>query len=277
MKRTAYAKINLDLNVTGRRDDGYHLLHSSMVFTEWGDEIILTSSNQFRLTADGPYSNIFTTELLSVGKGSPNLIVKAVYLMAEKAQRNPDIHVHVTKNIPVGAGLGGGSADAAAVMHMLNDYWEMRLSLAELAEMGLRIGAELPVCLRAPAPCLVQGIGEKISPLDTVPTLYLLIAWPDHGLLTKDVFDAYRAAELPFTQPGTDCMTGNNDLTSAAIGLCPSVGEILSDLAESEGCSVARMSGSGAACYGVFDTKEAAEAASARFKNAVVTTTRTQV
>lgn len=269
MKRIAPAKINLNLAITGRRNDGYHLLDSTMIFTLWGDEITLKSSDQFRLTADGPYSNIFTGNLLATDEGSPNLIVRAVYLMAKKAGKNPDIHIHVTKNIPAGAGLGGGSSDAATVMHMLNEYWDMGLSIDEMSSMGLTLGAELPVCLFAKS-ARVTGIGDSIKPV-TIKNMHLLIVWPDNALLTKDVFEAYRGMELPFNEATEDWQDGNNDLTGAAIELCPEIGEILSKLSESDQCTIARMSGSGSACFGVFESKQAADKAARQFDNAIVT------
>ncbi len=265
MKFTAPAKINLNLRITGRREsDGYHLLDSNMVFTRWGDEIIITPSNEFTLTADGAYANVFTGELLSTNRGAPNLIVKAVYMIADKANRTPDIHVHITKNIPSGAGLGGGSSDAAAVMHALNDIWDLGLSINELCAMGLELGAEIPVCLHA-KPSRVTGIGDVIEPIEISP-LNLLITWPDTPLLTKDVFDVYR--QNP--QIGSE---GVNHLADAAISLCPEIKDLIDKLHHSEGCQSASMSGSGSACYGIFETIQQAEIACAQFKNGVTTRT----
>ena len=278
IKTIAPAKVNLNLNITGRREDGYHLLDSIMVFTNWGDEITINPASEFRLTADGPFSNIFTTELLATDKGSPNLIVQAAYLMAAKACKNPDIHIHITKHIPAGAGLGGGSSNAAAVMKMLNDYWDLDIPLAQLCEMGLTLGAELPVCLQAQS-SRVTGIGDVVKAV-VINELNLLIAWPQRSLLTKDVFDKYRAQNLPFSKSeelDADfagwLQRSNNDLTSAAIELNPNIAEILSNLQSSKGCHIARMTGSGSACFAIFNTKEAATAASVYFENVVVTTT----
>jgi len=245
MKLTSPAKINLNLHVTGRRADGYHLLQSDMVFTHWGDEISITPSDQFTLTADGPYSNIFTGELLSTNRGAPNLIVRAVYAMADKANKN-----------------------AAAVMHALNDMWGLNLSMDELCTMGVELGAELPVCLHAPQPCRVSGIGDVIEPIEVAP-LNLLIVWPDAdaSLLTKDVFDLYR--QDPPIKSEDD-----NHLADAAISLCPEIGDLITVLQASEGCQTASMSGSGSACFGIFETLDQAEAAKSQFKNAIVTVIR---
>ena len=269
----APAKINLNLNIVGQRKDGYHLLDSVIVFTDWGDDIAIKFASEFRLTADGPYFNIFTAELLSTNRGAPNLIVRAVYLMADKAGRKPDIHVHVTKNIPTGAGLGGGSSDAAAVMHALNKLWNMDLSLDELCAMGLKLGAELPVCLYGRA-ARVTGIGDIITPVD-IESLHMLVTWPDTGLLTKDVFAVYRrhCGEGRNDDFMEWLQSANNDLAPAAIELCPDIGELLSELSKSDGCISAQMSGSGSACFGIFDDETKAIATAKKFKNKVVTKT----
>lgn len=266
MKLLAPAKINLNLSIAGRREkDGYHLLESKMVFTNWGDDITITSADEFRLTAEGPYSNIFTGALLATNRGAPNLIVRATYLMADKAKRNPDIHIHVGKNIPAGAGLGGGSSDAACVMRALNDMWDMGLTIDELCAMGLTLGAELPACIHG-RPCRVTGIGDIITPIESEEK-FIVITWPDHPLLTKDVFEAY--AQSP--------VTGQvNDLTQAAQKLCSEIEISIQQLNGFNGCESAFMSGSGSACFGIFKTLELAEAASCHFENAIATTTRTQ-
>ena len=262
MKLLAPAKINLNLSITGRLDNGYHTLDSVMVFTQWGDEMIIKPAKQFTLTADGPYSNIFTGALLSTNRGAPNLIVKAVYMMADKANCNPDIHVHVTKNIPAGAGLGGGSSNAATIMRALNDYWDIGLSIDELCAMGLTLGAELPVCLRG-IPSRVMGIGDVIEPI-AIESKIMLITWPDLPLMTKDVFDLYRQSP----ENGR-----KNDLMVSAVSLCPEIGKLIAQLQSSEGCEGASMSGSGSACFGVFGSVDQANDAVPKFKNAVVTMT----
>jgi len=264
MKFTAPAKINLALKITGKNDDGYHLLDSAIVFTEWGDEITITQSDEFRLTAEGAYSNIFTASLLSTDRGAPNLIVRAVYALINNRTIVPQVHVHVNKVIPSGAGLGGGSADAASVMCALNDYWEMDLSIDELCAIGLTIGAELPVCIRGHS-ARVTGIGDKVDATD-IAQHTLLIVWPDQPLMTKDVFAKYDPSHNEIW---------DNDLTPAAISLCPEIEDIITQLRLSNGCQSASMTGSGSACFGIFETMDLAKAASKNFKNCV--TTRTQV
>jgi 4-diphosphocytidyl-2-C-methyl-D-erythritol kinase len=262
MKLVAPAKINLDLKITGRRDDCYHTLSSTMMFTQWGDVMTLTPCDKLLFTVDGPYSHIFNGDLMSVERKSPNLIIRAIWAMADIAKRTPEFHIHLTKNIPSGAGLGGGSSDAAAIINALNTYWKMGLSFDDLCVVGLRLGAELPVCLHAKS-AHVSGIGEVIEPANIAP-LHLLIVWPDATLMTADVFAEYCV---------DDNGAGNNDLSLAAMRLCPDIQTILNDLQACDGCVSATMSGSGSACFGIFETEAQAKNALPCFKNAIVTKT----
>lgn len=275
--RIAPAKINLSLHITGRRQDGYHMLDSVMCFTEWGDVLTLTPASDLTMTAEGSYAHLFQGDMAAIDPHSPNLIAKAVYLMASHARKIPQFHIHVVKNIPAGAGLGGASADAAAVMHMLNEYWQLGLSLETLCDLGLRLGAELPVCLHG-HPSHVRGIGETVHPVP-IPELPIVIAWPDTPLATQDVFECYRHAAQPFSEPVTYSphnfdawlQAANNDLTGTAIELCPAIGNILSYFHDCTGIRMARMSGSGSACLGIFDSHENADRAAATFPNATAT------
>jgi 4-diphosphocytidyl-2-C-methyl-D-erythritol kinase len=271
MKFIAPAKINLNLNITGRRDDGYHTLDSIMVFTRWGDEITITPTDELTFTVDGPYASIFTSALLSVERDSSNLIIRALWVMADKAQQEPRFHIHLTKNIPAGAGLGGGSSDATTIMHALNNHWDMGLSMDELCTIGLALGAELPVCLHGTS-ARVTGIGDVITPIDIDP-LHILIVWPDHELSTIEMFKHYQQSKLPFTQFNGNWQSSQNDMTGSAIELCPDIGELLSTLIDCDGCVIARMSGSGSACFGVFKTVEQAQRAQSQFKNTISATT----
>ena len=270
MKFIAPAKINLNLNITGRRDDGYHTLDSIMVFTRWGDEITITPTDRLQFVVDGPYASIFDEPLLSVERDSPNLIIRALWMMADTAEKEPNFKIQLTKNIPAGAGLGGGSNDAAVIMKAINQYWNMELSIDDLCTMGLILGAELPICLHGTS-ARVTGIGDIIEPVN-IPLQNILITWPDHPLSTIEVFNHYRQSGLPFTQFDGDWQLYHNDLTGSAIELCPHIGELLSTLTTCDGCEIARMSGSGSACFGIFETVDQAQRASQNFKNAIVTT-----
>jgi len=286
IKLHAPAKVNLHLHITGQRDDGYHYLDSIMGFTQWGDEIQITPSDTLSFTVEGPYANIFDEDeaLKSLESDSANLIIRATHLMAERANKKPNIHIHLIKKIPAGAGLGGGSSDAAAVMRGLNDLWDMQLTIDELCQIGLTLGAELPICLHQ-KPCHVKGIGDLIEPLDyKVSEKAFVIAWPDQGLLTAGVFQHFQSiphkntimsVERASFDIKDDCYgyiaTTSNDLTGAAIELCPEIATLLSDLISCDGCILSRMSGSGSACFSAFESLEDAENAAKQFKNAVVT------
>lgn len=273
----APAKINLNLHVLGNRPDGYHDLSSLIIFTKWGDVLSIKESEKLSISASGPYKYVFEGDMLSVDQDSPNLIIRAVHLMGEIAGREPKFDIHLIKNIPTGAGLGGGSSDAAAMMNFLNTFWQINMEGDELASLGLRLGAELPVCLKR-RPSLISGIGDQIQDGD-VPQLNLLIVWPDDGLFTKDVFALHRKREqekrdvMPYENKNFIewLQTSRNDLTPTASELCPQIPAILNDIEKSEGCIVSRMSGSGSACFGVFEEQEQAEQARQHFKNAIVT------
>ena len=277
--RHARAKINLSLHVTGRRGDGYHLLDSVIVFTRWSDDIVFEPSRTggLSLLVAGDQGRTLFGDLLTAERGAPNLVVRAAYAMADAAQRPLNGTITLHKNIPIGAGLGGGSADAAAVMHLLNDLWDRPLSMDELCAIGLTLGAELPVCLREQA-TRVQGVGDILTPITDIPPFFMVIAWPDQSLLTADVFAAYRKMGTNFdaalsNAAVSDATQAHNSLTAAAISLCPAIQQILDMMTRQNGCTLARMSGSGSACFGIFDTMDQAEKAAGQFKNAVVTQT----
>jgi 4-diphosphocytidyl-2-C-methyl-D-erythritol kinase len=285
LTRLSPAKINLNLHVTGRREDGYHLLDFMAVFTEWGDVLSLKPAKTLELSASGSQAHIFDSKMLSVAKDSPNLIIRAVHLMADSAKKHPDFHIHIEKNIPSGAGLGGGSSNAAAIMHMLNNYWNLNYSLDDLCAIGLELGAELPLCLYERS-VRVTGIGDVIEPIQCDHSYNIVIIWPNQSLLTADVFQAYKQSGQAFSQSPIYHIPENkaefidilracqNDLTDSAIELCPDIQTILTQLSESEGCIISRMSGSGSACFGLFDSKIKALSAAQQFDNAIVTTTR---
>lgn len=270
--KLAPAKLNLDLYVTGRRADGYHLLDSIMTFTQWGDQLVIEPSEQLSLAVSGPQSHILTGELLSTERNSPNLVIKAVYAMADAVGRGPNVQIHLEKNIPSGAGLGGGSSDAAATMHALNELWGHALSLDELCTIGLQFGAEIPVCLRG-QPTRVQGIGEVMTSVD-IPQMNIVIAWPDQPLMTADVFQAFKNKNCDFDdvpKDRDDFKNGKNSLTQAAISLCPDIKDIIDQMANMDGCEVTRMTGAGSACFGIFKTNVQAEKAVTLFENSIWT------
>ena len=267
----APAKVNLNLHITGRNDAGYHLLDSLMAFTEWGDIITIRNSSDYRLTASGPCVGTIPLD-------ETNLVTRAVNIMADTCKKRPGVHIHIEKNIPIGAGLGGGSSDAATVMHALNKRWNAGLTIDTLCTIAAPLGAEMTVCLHQKA-ARVTGIGETVIPVKSSIRHPILIVWPDQPLLTKDVFDQYRNNHYPFNAP-LPAFTGEiaplkhetcNALQPAAIELCPDIQDILNQIGSTNGCILSRMSGSGSACFGIFKDEISRNNAAANFKNVATT------
>ncbi len=263
----APAKINLALHVTGRRADGYHDLETLVAFASFGDRIAIDDRplddgrpGELRLT--GP----FAADLLSEGD---NLILRA-----ERALRHavggdpPAVSMTLEKNLPVASGLGGGSADAAAALIALKALWRLpeRFDLSEVAET---LGADVPMCLES-RPLLALGKGERIRPLRGLPACPIVLVNPGVALSTPAVFAALaRRDNQPVglagdAFPGIDTLvTLRNDLEAPAVSLQPVIGDVLALLRALPGCRMARMSGSGATCFALFDDLAEAEAARA--------------
>ena len=233
---TAPAKVNLMLHVTGKRSDGYHLLNTLISFIDLADILRVDDADSYSLAVDGPFAD-------HAPVGEDNLVTRAVRAMEKAAGKTADVFVQLTKNIPAGAGLGGGSSDAAAMMHALNERWNNVFKWQQLQDIGLKIGAELPVCLAGGAH-FVSGIGEIIHPAQ-IPSFEAVIVWPGKKLATKDVFAVHKAAfsapvKIPDRVSGSWISMQRNDLTEAATLLQPVVRAVI---AETGG----RMSGSGSA------------------------------
>jgi len=253
MKITAPAKVNLMLHFTGRRADGYHLMQSAVAFADIGDELEITPSQAFSLIVDGPFA-------AHAPDGPDNLVARAA--------RGANIAIRLTKNIPAGAGLGGGSADAAAVLNYLN-----RQSRA------LEIGADVPASLKSSAQW-VEGIGDRLSPVDMKP-MHAVLIWPGQGLSTPAMYAAYKVAGKSFHAPMANPafidieflkITGN-DFTDTAIESLPVIGDVLNTLRDT-GAVAMRLSGSGSACFGIYadamGAKKAAGHLSAAYPDAWV-------
>ena len=265
---TAPAKINLTLRVTGRRADGYHLLDSLVVFTELGDELSVRApvadEAALSLAVDGPIAAPLNGE-------ADNLVLRAARRLAEDAQIVPQVAFTLTKRLPVASGIGGGSADAAAALHLLNGLWGLKRSLGALQALALPLGADIPVCLLK-RPAMMRGIGETLLPLDRLPDFALLLVNPGAALSTAEIFAARQGTFTtptppPSSYPARDALIDwlsqeSNDLEEPARRLCPAVGEVLEALGRTAGCRLARMSGSGATCFAIYATLAEAEAAS---------------
>ncbi len=261
----ARAKVNLWLKVVGRRADGYHLLESLVAFADLADRLEAAPAERLSLAVDGPWSAALADE-------ADNLVLKAARLLAGHAGVAPRAALHLAKHIPVAAGLGGGSADAAATLHALADLWRLATPIDELFDLAARLGADVPMCL-AGRPALVSGIGEKLAPAPPLPDCGLLLVNPGVALATAPVFAARHGDfSPPQPLPGSwSDLAGfvevlaarGNDLAAAATNLCPPIGEVLAFLRKTVAVRYAAMSGSGATCFALYDTPASARRAAA--------------
>lgn len=271
LRLAAPAKLNLYLHVVGRRPDGYHLLDSLVAFAAVGDELTFSPAPALSLAVDGPFER-------SLGAGDDNLVLKAARALAAQAGRAPGAAIRLTKRLPVASGIGGGSADAAATLHGLNGLWKLGLSESALARIGLGLGADVPVCL-AGLPSFFGGIGDEIAAAGPLPRAHVVLVNPGAPLATAAVFRAraQAAAGARYSQPArwTDAVPDalalagllakrSNDLSAAAVSLLPAIADALAALEQQPPCLLARLSGSGATCFGLFAERgEAREAAAA--------------
>jgi 4-diphosphocytidyl-2-C-methyl-D-erythritol kinase len=262
----ALAKINLTLRVVGRRPDGYHDIESLVVFASVGDALTLAAGPRLLLTVRGPTAG-------SSGALADNLVLKAANALAEQVRGLKYGRFVLSKRLPVAAGLGGGSADAAAALRLLARRNHLALDDGRLCEAARVTGADVPVCLD-PKPRLMSGIGNLLSPPLDLLRLAAVLVNPRVAVPTKGVFErlaaprAVLAAKVSEDYPPIDraslieyLAARGNDLEPAAIALQPVVAEVLAALRRLRGCRLARMSGSGATCFALFDNGKAAVAA----------------
>ena len=256
----AHAKINLTLHVTGRRTDGYHLLHSLVVFAGAHDVVTAEPGDALSLAITGPFAP-------SLQSDPDNLVLRAARALAEAAGVAPRAALYLEKRLPVASGIGGGSADAAAALRALVRLWDLSVPAAALHAVAAGLGADVPVCL-ASRPCLMSGIGDILSPAPVVPSCGIVLANPGQALATQAVFRARsgafsRPAALPGAWPDVACLAadlarGLNDLQAPAVALCPAIAGLLAELSGQEATLLARMSGSGATCFALCATPAAA-------------------
>lgn len=253
----APAKVNLALHVTRRRADGYHELESLVVFADIADELRAAPAETDSLTISGPFAR-------SLGGGETNLVSRAVAAFRARwpAAVPSGLALHLIKNLPVAAGIGGGSADAAAALRLLAGLASQPIAATELSDMAASLGADVPACIVS-MPLLARGVGEVLAPLPQFPACHIVLANPLVPLATADVFrrlrahDNYPLPELPspLTRPaqlGLWLAETRNDLQPPAVKLVPIIGDVVAELAATQGCILARMSGSGATIFGLF-------------------------
>lgn len=260
MSELARAKVNLFLHVTGRRPDGFHLLDSLAVFPPVGDLLTLEPARQLDLVVEGTFGAGLAAE-------PDNLVLRAARGFAESAGQEPSVRFRLVKTLPVASGIGGGSADAAAALRLLARHWRRPIPEALPASLG----ADVPVCV-ASEPARMGGIGEILSPAPALPRFGMALINPGVAVSTPAIF---RAREAAFSRPAAlpagwetaaamaaDLAALANDLQSPALDLAPAIGAVLAAFETHPDCLLARMSGSGATCFGIFpDGGIAAQAA----------------
>jgi len=263
----APAKVNLTLRVIGRRADGYHELESLVAFADINDRLCLTPGAELALAVSGPNA-------AQAGCSADNLVLKAARSLAALIPGLALGAFELEKNLPVAAGIGGGSTDAAAALRLLGRANKLAADDPRLYAAAGSTGADVPVCVAA-RPRLMHGIGEKLSPPLALPALSAVLVNPGAALATKDVFAGWTTPSKPAAPfdlsrlaKATSCeeflqllKPQPNDLEAAAITLAPVIAEVLAALRALPGCGLARMSGSGSTCFGLFSS--AAEAAAA--------------
>jgi 4-diphosphocytidyl-2-C-methyl-D-erythritol kinase len=261
----APAKVNLYLHVTGRRDDSYHTLDSLVAFVNVGDELILTDGSTAAFRVSGPMAPALAAEA-----PESNLVVRAARGLAAALGRPPTAGMNLVKNLPIASGIGGGSADAAAALRGLCTLWNVQPPLETLLAIARSLGQDVPASLIS-APCYFRGIGDETDPAPALPPAAVVLVNPGVALPTPGVF---RARTGPFSKPArlspspkdfddlvAQLADRRNDLTAPAVALVPEISKVLARLTQTDGCALARMSGSGATCFGLFPHADAAVAA----------------
>ncbi len=247
----------------GKREDGFHLLDSLIAFADYGDSISAAEAGKLSLTIDGPFSAGLST-------GSDNLVIQAAQMLADFAGIDAKAGITLTKNLPIASGIGGGSADAAATLHALAELWKISPSTQELLSLAEKLGSDVPVCMLG-MPTFISGIGEVLKPAPALPECWLVLVNPNVPISTPEVFAKRTAAfssALPFDAAPTSfedfadqLRLRRNDLTPPALSVAPIIQEVLSELEAAPGQQLARLSGSGATCFGLFEDEKAARAA----------------
>lgn len=278
----ARAKLNLALHITGIRPDGYHLLSSVVAFANYGDRIEVSPAEALSLHISGEFSQQLP------GRVEDNLIWKAAARLRDAMGITGGAAIHLQKNLPVASGIGGGSSDAAAAALLLHDLWQLDLSRDGLAELLLPLGADIPMCLYG-APVLVEGIGEQVTPIYGLPPFGVVLVNPGVAVSTPEVFALYdslrHCEEAKPTKQSSLADSGllrfarndepdwlellrqcHNALQEPAGKLAPVIDDVLAELESAPECLLARMSGSGATCFGLFATEEQAIVAAARIR-----------
>lgn len=268
----ARAKVNLALHVTGRRADGYHLLDTLVAFPDIGDRLFAEAADDLSLAVTGPFAGSLSAD------DDDNLVLQAARRLRERLARPIGARLTLEKNLPVASGIGGGSADAAAVLRLLTRLWSVGIAETDLAGIALSLGADVPMCLASRA-LAARGIGEDIALLPELPQVGIVLVNPGVEVATPAVFKALERRDNPplpplpdgFGDPAALCdwlAATRNDLEAPAVAIAPVIAEVLAALRACPGTLLARMSGSGATCFALHDSVDAAKAAAGRLGDA---------
>ncbi len=253
----APAKINLALHIVGRRPDGYHELDSIVAFAGIADRLTFERADDWSLDITGP----FAAELASA---PDNLVLKAARGFAEAFGDEARYRIALEKHLPVASGIGGGSADAAATLRALRSLSGGTIDFGKLSALAASLGADVPVCLVGKS-CRMRGIGERIDLLTDLAPMPAVLVNPRREVATVQVFAtlALKPGDKAFAglEEGADPASCRNDLSLPALAVAPVIGEVIAALQNKPGLRFARMSGSGATCFGIFTSNAAAEAA----------------
>jgi 4-diphosphocytidyl-2-C-methyl-D-erythritol kinase len=271
------AKVNLTLRVVGRRTDGYHELESVVAFADCADRLSLAPGAALDLTMSGPLAQ-------ACGETSDNLVLKAAHLLGERVPGLKIGRFTLDKVLPVAAGIGGGSADAAAALRLLAQLNGLALDDRRLRDVAIATGADVPVCLASRA-CDMTGVGETLLPL-SLPIMPCVLVNPRVAVATRDVFgalglrngellvgatDVIRATAWPEQGASVEdwvevLAAGSNDLEAPAMRIQPVIGEVIAALSATDGAWLARMSGSGATCFAIFENTADAQRAAQKIQ-----------
>ena len=265
-KHLAAAKINLALHVTGRLSNGYHRLDSLVTFTEFGDLVSVKPAGDLCLSISGQFSKTLSPH-------DDNLVLAAARALQKSAIEHGyspgGAAIHLVKKLPIASGIGGGSADAAATLNALCEFWQIDQSKIDLHKIAQKLGADVPMCL-ASTPLRATGVGDEIEPV-TLPALNIVLVNPGIEISTPEIFGALKSTTSSPLPPLDKFTTvadiiewlgkTQNDLQAAAAAIEPEILRVSDAIMESQDCLFARMSGSGATCFGIFSTPELANTA----------------
>jgi 4-diphosphocytidyl-2-C-methyl-D-erythritol kinase len=262
MRETAWAKINLALHIRARRDDGYHDLETIFAFVDQGDDLTSEISDRDQLIVDGPFAAGLTG-------GGDNLVTQAVHVLRDAGGhgRVPPLTVHLTKNLPVAAGIGGGSADAAAMARLVRDHFLPEMGQAQLRQLVAPLGADVAACVDSDT-CIGLGTGADLqaAPHINMSGIAVLLVNPREPVATGPIFKAWDQMDRGPLFIGQDMrgalIAARNDLQRPAIAQCPAVADVLTVLGRLKPW-LARMSGSGGTCFALFESAADRDAAAA--------------